>query len=351
MKNVDYIIVGCGLAGIAFCEQLRKFNKSFKVFDNNSQRSSSVAAGLYNPVILKRFTPAWFAKEQLALAMPHYNELEQLLKVKLNYPISVRRKFTSIKEQNNWAVASDKPILSEFIHSEILKNNNPEIDAPFGFGKVLHSGRIHTKTLVERYRDYLRNQDLFSKERLSPNHLKVTETDIHYKGDLKAKYIIFTEGFGAKANPFFEDLPIVGLKGEMLIIKAPKLKLDFIIKSSVFVVPMGEDLYWVGATYNREDKTESISEEGKTQLISKLKTVVNCDFEVREQVAGIRPTTKDRRPLVGASLLHKNVYMLNGMGTRGVMIAPYIAKQLFDHIELAHSLDSEIDLSRFKAFR
>lgn len=54
--EVDYIIVGCGLAGIAFCEQLRQNNKSFVVFDNSSQHSSTVAAGLYNPVILKRFT-------------------------------------------------------------------------------------------------------------------------------------------------------------------------------------------------------------------------------------------------------------------------------------------------------
>jgi glycine oxidase len=62
MKELDYIIVGCGLAGVSFCEELRAHGKSFVVFDDQSQQSSIVAAGLYNPVILKRFTAVWKAK-------------------------------------------------------------------------------------------------------------------------------------------------------------------------------------------------------------------------------------------------------------------------------------------------
>ncbi|MEN8835167.1 MAG: NAD(P)-binding protein, partial [Polaribacter sp.] len=63
--KLDYIIVGLGLAGLAFAEQLIKANKSFVVFEDSSQTSSLVAGGVYNPVILKRFTPVWNAKEQL----------------------------------------------------------------------------------------------------------------------------------------------------------------------------------------------------------------------------------------------------------------------------------------------
>jgi len=37
----------------------------------------------------------------------------------------------------------------------------------------------------------------------------------------------------------------------------------------------------------------------------------------------------------------------NGLGTRGVMIAPYVAKQLFDFIEKEKPLDREINISRF----
>jgi len=68
--KVDYLIVGSGLAGIAFCEQLKTYGKSFVMFDDNSQVSSTVAGGLYNPVVLKRFTPVWKSQEQLELALP-----------------------------------------------------------------------------------------------------------------------------------------------------------------------------------------------------------------------------------------------------------------------------------------
>ena len=63
--KVDYIIVGLGLAGLAFVEELITANKSFIVFEDTSQTSSLVAGGVYNPVILKRFSPVWNAKEQL----------------------------------------------------------------------------------------------------------------------------------------------------------------------------------------------------------------------------------------------------------------------------------------------
>lgn len=346
MKTIDYIIVGCGLGGIAFCEQLRRANKSFVVFDNHSQQSSKVAAGLYNPVILKRFTKVWQAKDQLKLAMPKYRELEELLDVKLNHSIPVYRKFMSIEEQNQWVVASDKPALCDFMSPDFIKNTNPNINADYGFGEVLHSGRINSSLLVTSYIDYLQKKNVYISEEFQHSELQIEAETVSYK-TISAKHIVFAEGFGLNHNPFFDDLPLVGSKGEMLTIKAPELKLNVILKSAVFLVPLGDDLYWVGATYEREDKTHMITESAKTQLVDKVKKILNCDFEVIHQVAGIRPTTKDRRPLVGVHPIHKNMYLLNGLGTRGVMISPFVAQQLYNHIEIGMVLDSEIDIQRY----
>ena len=350
MKSVDYIVVGCGLASIAFCEQLRNANKTFLVFDDDSQKSSSVAAGLYNPVILKRFTPVWMAKQQLELAMPYYHNLEKLLNTKLNYPISVRRKFLSVEEQNNWFAASDQPILGNYIQPQVLKNLNSAISAPFGLGKVLHSGRINTKKLIASYREFLNQKEQLISKTFNYQKLIYDDRIITYE-NFSCKYVVFAEGYNLKFNPYFENIPLVGLKGEMLIIESPELKLDYILKSSVFIVPIEDDLYWVGATYEREDKTHNISDEAKEQLLNKLKTVVSCNFKIVSQVAGIRPTTKDRRPLVGRHSKFKNLFILNGMGTRGVMTSPYIAMQLFKHIELNEPLDGAINIKRFKIYK
>ncbi|MCB0381946.1 MAG: FAD-dependent oxidoreductase [Psychroserpens sp.] len=346
MKHVDYIIVGNGIAGIAFCEQLRLHNRDFVVFDNQSQQSSGVAAGIYNPVVLKRFTNVWNAKSQLDLARTKYAELEKLLGVKLDYSLPIYRKFTSVEEQNDWFTASDKPVLSDFLSTTLIKNNNVSIHAQFGFGEVLHTGRIHTSQLIKSYQAYLQSQNRLYKEEFHHNQLEVQENSFSYK-TISSTYIVFAEGFGLKHNPFFNHLPLNGTKGEMLTIKAPDLKMNFILKSSVFIVPLGNDLYWVGATYEWEDKTHVTTQKGKTELLEKLKKIINCDFEVVEQVAGIRPTTTDRRPLVGSHPKNTNMMVLNGLGTRGVMMSPFVAEQLYNHIETGQELDGEIDISRF----
>jgi glycine oxidase len=344
--EVDYIVIGSGLAGISFCEQLRSNNKTFVVFDNASQQSSKVAGGLYNPVVLKRFTSVWKSEEQLKTALPMYFKLEKELQVKLDYKIPVMRKFTSIEEQNDWFTASDKPLLNQYLSPKIVKNDNAAIDAPFGFGEVLHTGRIDVKCLIKNYKSYLLAQGKFYEESFNYKTIQVEDGGIRYK-NIKAKKIVFAEGFGVTLNPFFQDLPLVPTKGELLIISAPDLDIDYVLKGSVFLIPLGNNLYIVGATYEWKDTSHSQTEKAKTELLAKLKTVISCDFKVVDQVAGIRPTVKDRRPLVGQHIVHENMFVLNGLGTRGVMIGPYVAKRLYDFIESGIPLEIEIDIKRF----
>ena len=346
MIEVDYIVVGCGLASIAFCEQLRENNKSFVVFDDNSQQSSIVAAGLYNPVILKRFSEVWKAREQLDIALPLYQRIERDLNITIDFKLQLLRRFASIEEQNLWFSASDKPSLEPFLSTALLKNNNSAVDAPYGFGEVLHAGRLDTKVLISSYKDFLKETNTLRESKFIYDALIIEENSLQYS-DINAKHIVFAEGFGMKKNPFFNYLPLNGTKGEVLTIKAPKLKLDAAIKSPVFIIPIGNDRYTVGSTYNWEDKSNLPTEEGKNELLTKLSTFITCDFEVVEHDAGIRPTVKDRRPLVGRHPEHQHLYILNGLGTRGVMIAPYVAEELYRFIENAYPLDAEINSDRF----
>ena len=344
--NVDYIIVGCGLAGISFCEQLKANQKSFVVFDNQSQLSSAVAGGLYNPVILKRFTSVWKSKEQLQMALPMYANLEKELHIKLDYQVPVLRRFTSLEEQNNWFIASDKPKLSEYLSTELIKNENRAIDAPFGFGEVLHTGRIDMQRLMHAYKNNLTSKQQLVEEAFQYDTVKINTNTFQYK-NIESKHIVFAEGFGVKRNPFFKDVPLKPSKGELVTIHAPGLKINYILKSSVFLFPLGDHLYRVGATYEWEDQTNAITIKGKEELLDKLKTFITCPFEVVDQVAGIRPTVIDRRPLVGEHHKIKNMFVLNGLGTRGVMIGPYVANKLYNFIEKDELLEKEIDINRF----
>jgi glycine/D-amino acid oxidase-like deaminating enzyme len=346
MLKVDYIVVGIGIAGISFCEQLKANNKTFVVFDNASQQSSTVAGGLYNPLVLKRFTSVWKSKEQLGLALPMYASIEKKLHVKLDYKIPVYRKFASLEEQNDWFAASDKPLLSGFLSTDIIKNKNQSIDAPFGFGKVLETGRIDVKTMIEAYKADLKTNHLLDESPFDYTALELQANHANYS-NIQATHVVFAEGYGVKKNPYFKELPLVPAKGELLIIHAPELQIDYVLKAGVFLIPLGCNKYIVGATYEWKDLSHVPTDAAKEELLGKLKKLINCSFEIVDQVAGIRPTVKDRRPLVGTHKSYSNLHVLNGLGTRGVMIGPYVAKQLYDFIENKIPLEYEIDIRRF----
>jgi glycine oxidase len=344
---IDYIVVGLGIAGIAFCEELEAAGKTFVVFEDNSQQSSTVAGGLYNPVILKRFTQVWNADEQLAIALPFYEALEKKLGTQFDEKLAVMRRFADVEEQNMWFEASDKPKLSKYIDTNLVANTNKSINAPFSLGKVKETGRVFTGKLIKAYREYLHKKKALHNERFHYENLVIQETSVCYQ-NITAKSIIFCEGFGIKQNPYFNYLPLNGSKGELLTIKAPDLKVKNVIKSSIFIIPMGNDTYRIGATYNWKDKTQAITEDAKTELVEKLSKLITCNYEIIDQIAGIRPTVADRRPLVGTHPNHSQLVILNGLGTRGVMIGPTVAKQLYDHLVHQAALPTEIDIKRFE---
>lgn len=343
---LDYIIVGSGIAGVSFAELCFQNNKTFHVFDDYSSSSSRVAGGLYNPVILKRFSEVWKAKEQLEFGLPFFENIANKLEVQFDFKIPIYRKFASIEEQNNWFQAADKSNLAPFLSTDIIHKQYQSITSKFGFGEVLTTGYFEVSLLLDSYIQFLTSLDLFSNVKFDYSEVVFENDFVVYEGII-AKNIVFAEGFALHNNSYFNHLPLDGTKGELLIIKAPKLNLDVVLKSSIFILPIGNDLFKVGATYNWDDKTDLPTEEGKNELIENLKELIDCEFEIIEHFAGVRPTVKDRRPLVGTHHEFKNLHVLNGLGTRGVMLGPWLANALFQNIENAIPLDSNINISRF----
>lgn len=343
---LDYIVVGLGLSGLSFVEELENHNKSYVVYEDSSQKSSRVAGGLYNPIILKRFTMAWQASEQIETAVSFYKNVETKLKKKLVLELPILRRFNAVEEQNNWFEACDKPVLGKFLSSELIRNKNAALDIPFQYGKVKHTGKINISNMLSAYAKNLKENNTLKDESFEYDKIIIEEDCIKYK-DVKCRHIVFSEGFGIKKNPFFNELPLYGNKGEYIIIKSKELKLQEAIKSSIFIIPLGDDLYKVGATYNNQDTSPEITSIAREELQKKLEKFLKAPYEVVDQVAGIRPTVRDRRPLIGTHDKYTNMHVLNGMGSRGILLTPTMAKVLYSHIEKGISLDKEIDCKRY----
>ena len=344
---LDTIIVGFGIAGLNYADQLRKQNKDFCVIAPEDKSASHVAAGIINPTVLKRYNPVWNSEEFLEHALQSYNEIQKLLSDQVLYSKPIYRILNSILEQNQWSVAASKPLLEKYLTADLISSEAlTNIQSPFGYGEVHCSARVATEKLIEIYREEIIKEFIII-DKIDYQELNIEENSVLYK-NIKAKKIIFCEGFHSVNNPLFNYLPLIGSKGEILFIESNELNEEVIIKGPIFIVPLGKNYFWVGATFNRTDKTSNISEEGRNWLIKKLQQNLLADYKIIDHKAQVRATVTDRRPLLGRHPKHQNAYILNGLGTRGVMMSPLLSQWLYEYIEGNSKLPPEVDIKRFE---
>jgi len=291
----DVLIVGTGIAGCALAWQYHLQGKSVVVLGDRLKGSSAVAAGVYNPTILKRFTAVWKAQELLDDMLPFYKKIERITNAVLIHSSPILRRFHDEREIKTWKKKALRPELRVFIKPEITVVDIPGIDAPHGYGLVPDTGWLDTVSFMNVTCDYFDKHHTLVEEQLDHELLVIDNDSISYK-NVVASHVIFAEGFKMLQNPLFNHLPLQGNKGEVLTIKVPGLTLNHTIKSSVFIMPYKDDLFWVGATYNREELSDQPTDEAYEFLSSRLERFLTLPYEVIDHKYGIRPTTMDRRP-------------------------------------------------------
>lgn len=347
MMKVDYIIVGQGLAGSVIAFKLIEQGKKVIVIDEEKESTSSkVAAGMCNPIVFKRITKSWMVDDVLQNAKEFYHHQEELLKDQFYFDVPIYKLFGDEAEQELWKQKSNEPHLFDWLNHKIeFPFDKEKIEYPNGAAHVLQSGFLQSEKWLTALKQYLIKQDAFLAASFNPIHLKFNDSGVEWN-NYTAKQIIFCEGYQTKNNPYFNWLPFKLTKGEVLTVKFKNLKLDAAINKGIFVLPYGEN-YKLGATYNWSDLDEETTEGAKELLLNKAKKFINDDIEVVEHKAGVRPTVSDRRPLIGLHPKNDKLAVFNGLGTKGVMLAPYFADKLVSLLLNANPLPEEVDISRF----
>ncbi|WP_127845191.1 NAD(P)/FAD-dependent oxidoreductase [Psychroflexus aestuariivivens] len=344
----DFLIVGFGIAGLTFSNRLQQNNLSFDVISDSSQKSSRVAGGVLNPVALKRYKLAWNADSFLREAISFYKSITYPSTSDFE-PVPIHKIFSSIQDQNDWMLASDNFQLSSFLNDELVINN-PEISKNYKSGIVKHTFLLDLKNILERKESEFLKNSCFIKASFDYEKIDIQNNKITYQNNTY-RYIVFCEGFGVVQNPYFNWLPIYGNKGEYIIFHAPDLNSNHtILKSKYFIIPVGNDCYKFGATYSRDNLNDIPTPKARSQLKENLSALLNCNFEIVDQIAGVRPTVSDRKPILGKHPKYQNMYVFNGFGSRGIISAPSLSKDLLLHITKNQTLDKDVDISRFLKF-
>ncbi|VFA43715.1 NAD(P)/FAD-dependent oxidoreductase [Chryseobacterium indologenes] len=344
MKNVDYIIVGDGYAGLFFAHQLIRNNKSFVIFSEGRKSASQVSAGIINPVVLKKFTTFWKAQEQIDFLKNSLREIETYTGKNYLIDAPIHRIFHDENEQKLWLKKSANEELSGFLSEKFERLNGVKND--FQTGKVNQSARLDVNGFFSGLFDYFEKNDFLIREKFEYTQLDPARAI--YK-DFSFKNIIFCEGMRVRDNPYFSEISVNPNKGHHIKVRLSQpIPENITIKKKHFLFPTGTGLYFYGGTYDRDQLHHHIDESAVDQLVKGLSEIYPYDFDVEEVHFGFRPTVKDRRPIIGRHETHDNLYVFNGLGARGILNGCYFARDLYRCIEEGVPLHEEVSSDRFK---
>jgi len=344
-RSTQYIVVGQGIGGTMVSYFLHKAGLDFVVIDPAlPSNASRVAGGIINPVTGKKLAKSWRIGELQPFALKTYTEIGDLLGKELVLQTRVHRYHSNPEDATKFDEQADsQDWFDDYIIP--LQVNEPAINNTLGGFTISPALKIYGNDLMDGWRAFLIQKDRFIEALFDHSQLEILPNNIRYK-DIEAQKVIFCEGWGVQHNPWFKDLPFNAAKGEALVVKIEGLLPDEVYLKGVFLVPLGNNLYYIGSTNEWVFTDDKPSAHKLEELERKLqKVLIDLPYEIVAHKAAVRPAVKNRRPLIGPHPQHSQLWLFNGLGTKGYSLSPFFANQLVAALLGQGSLDAEILLS------
>jgi glycine/D-amino acid oxidase-like deaminating enzyme len=285
----------------------------FRIADRERGGSSRVAAGLINPVTGKNFEPTPHIAEFLPEALEFYQTLERLLETPIWHPLPILRLVGDEREWHKMLAKRERPDVACWL----AHDGAPlMMDGWFGALELTGGGRVDTRAFLETSRDFFRESGIYQHAEITPG-----EGTQRIWCDGAAGLILGRHG------------PHRCAKGEILTLRADGWEDSHIrIGAGGWLVPLGNGLLKAGSTYEWDQLDESPTPAGREKVLSIARRLGGAgDPEVIAHEAGIRPILRRSEPLIGP--LGDGDWMFNGLGSKGSLLAPGIARRLADWIQ------------------
>ncbi len=344
----EFLIVGDGLAGINLAWHLYRKNLDFKIVSDQGPRSSTVAAGIINPVIGRKFNLSWRFDEIYQCLQSQYSGLpfeEVLIKM------PILRSLNTVFDLNEYSLRENELLNGDFVsqngeeyHSRIEAYNLPAMQ----WIEILKAGRLDTAKFIHHSIDLFTRKGMYVNDHIGEDQIRINGDQIEITF-FKSKYVLFAEGMPMPMRSVINQLPLVPQKGEVLIFESESLPEDIIVKHKYFVVPLGKKKFWLGSNYDWHTEEYMLPmEEQYSSMRDFLLKIGQSESSILVHRMGYRPTIKDRMPIVGQVKPWSNAFVLNGMGSKGASLAPYCAQLLVDHILEGLEIPRDVNISRFE---
>ncbi len=329
MQQTEILIIGQGIAGSLTAFMLHQQGVDFKVMDAGYENAASrVAAGMFTPISGKRKTLNAEMIQQIPFAIEVYKQIEKLLGKKILHLQNVYYVPDTIEEKQDLSLKTTNANFSQYVLSN--QASIQAIKQELGAFQITNSGWLDCALFTSSFKDWLKQKDALIEEAFDYIAVKITRDKIQYK-DIECKRLIFCEGYHAADNPFIQEGTIIPCKGDMLTIEYKNCTEDFIIKkNAAYLISLGNNKYKGGSTYKWHNNDKTLYQPDKDEIVNKLNAMLENEYSIVLHQSAIRPTTKNRQVVAIQHSSYPNLFILNGLGTKGVIQGPYYAKQIIE---------------------
>jgi tRNA U-34 5-methylaminomethyl-2-thiouridine biosynthesis protein MnmC len=336
----DYIIIGAGVAGCCVAYELNKKTSNILLIEQNSSIASgaSGAAGAFLSPLLGK--PNEFKDLVNSALIYSTNFYKQNFNQYINNCGTLRIPKDDIAKQQ---FESYKP----YIDFEYEEKNNGYF---FPIASVVDSKDI-CETMVK---------DVNINFNTTINTIQYKDNIYLLEDKYKTKNIIITTGYCTRLidENYFN---IRAVWGQRIDIKTSTcISFNYHKACSVSAskfIDKNTNLVSIGATHHRFVKEKKTNKEDTQHLLDLANDIIKLDnVEVVKEIAGARASSVDYFPMVGEVvdskmtldkfpyikkgskvpienyICYNNFYALNGLGGRGFVLAPYLAKILVQNL-------------------
>lgn len=352
-RKTDYIVIGAGLAGTTVAKQLMARGRRVVVIDNGAQSSSMIAGGLVNPLTGKRLVIDETFHKKFSRAEAEYADIPGALRTLPVIRIlsdttevqSWQKKRDSLQEQHSISQV-DFARAKEYLPTLNSKNHNCTIIV------VPNAAHVNTAAVIATRKSWLAEHDA-----LVETHVSLDDWDpsSHTIAGITAEQIILCDGWHLASHSVFSRVEMMPAKGQLLTVRIdtqPAYDVQthpgaIVIHRGRFLVPLGNHLYRYGATYEWNDVNEDVLPSTTEFLSDSLREMIEVPFTVVDARAGVRPIVRDLSPVLGVHPRYSHVSILNGMGSKGALLAPTLSSLLIDHLERGTIIPPAYSVTRY----
>ncbi len=349
--DLDFLIIGQGLAGSLLAWELIQRNKKILIIDNGAINASQIAAGLINPITGMRLVKSLDTDQQLTAATRLYQQLEIEFAQTFYKTKTMLRIIRNLKELEYWHKRMQDDEYQPYLYEQLIQNQYQNIfNAPLGILKQKKTGYLQTRPLLARLKAFFIEKGSFKQCSFDNQDMLIKQGSIHWH-DIKTKQVIFCEGFQCINNPWFSWLPMQPVKGEILTLSGRTDIPDNILNYGHWLIPVTQATFRTGATFDRENINTQPTSVGKQTLLSSL-TSIYPDVDssrITEHQANVRPCTLDKQPFIGSHPQHSEILIFNGFGAKGSLQIPLHSQHFADYLLNKDTLPSSCNIDRFYA--